>query len=370
MNIARPNLHILVNSHVTRLLFSPEPSSHPLVTGVEFTRQGTLHTVAASRTVILSAGVVNSPQILLLSGIGPRAHLRAMGIPLRADLPVGSTLYDHVTALSDVTVRDPADVTLSGAQYASLNAHALAGFITNGTGPLVRLALTETYTATGLNGNRDWPDGLLWFIFAQILSSKLDEYLNVFAGEQRDAWRQYYRPFTDSNQHLFFGASLVRPHSSGSVRLASPNPLDAPLIDYNFLEDGQDLAALTEVLRTLMRILESPVMAPYLAYSTLPIPGCSFCADGRPLSSCTSYLVCAARSFTIAMFHPTSSCPMGNSSSPRAVVDERLRVKGVWRLRVMDASVMPMVVNTNTNAAVMMIAERGVHLLREDEGLL
>ncbi len=161
---------------------------------------------------------------------------------------------------------------------------------------------------------------------------------------------------------------LFRPLSHGTVRLASSDPLQAPLIDPAYLSNRQDLAAIVQGISIGMKIAESAYMAPYLRYSALPIPGCSFCADKRPLSRCLSYLACVVQTDTYTTFHPVGGCAMGNDSS-QAVVDGRLRVFGTRRLRVIDASVMPVIPNANTNAPTMAIAERGVQLVRDDWGV-
>lgn len=190
--------------------------------------------------------------------------------------------------------------------------------------------------------------------------------LNIYDQNRREEWRSYLQQFDADPRHFWMPFCLFRPRSHGTVRLASAHPLAAPLIDPAYLADRQDLASIVQGMSIGLRIAESPAMAPYIAYSQLPVPGCSFCTDGRPLSACLSYLTCVAQTYTWTTFHPAGGCPMGGNGSRVAVVDERLRVRGVRGLRVIDGSVMPVVVNANTNAATMVIGERGVQMLRED----
>ena len=163
--------------------------------------------------------------------------------------------------------------------------------------------------------------------------------------------------------------SVFRPLSTGSIRLASADPFASPLIDPAYFSNRQDLVAITRAMSMGIAITESSLLSPYMKYSSVPLPGCQFCTDGRPLSRCYSYLACVAQTFTLTSFHPVGSCRMGNGSSTDAVVDERLRVRGVSGLRVIDGSIMPTITNANPNAPIMMIAEKGADLVRQDNGL-
>lgn len=165
-NIGRPNLHVLINAHVTRIIFDTYSMT---ATGVEFIwRNSTSHQVNARREVIISAGSINSPQLLMLSGLGPRNHLQEMNIPLIADLPVGDHLSDHAMILLDYTANNASDITWSANLYYNLNVQNLYDYYTRATGPLTRLLLPEVYFATNINGNRDWPDAASYMLINQI----------------------------------------------------------------------------------------------------------------------------------------------------------------------------------------------------------
>ena len=403
VNIARPNLHVLLHAHVTRVLFEGDSSSSnttsntttpPTATGVEYVRPddegNRTYTVSARREVILSAGSINSPQILMLSGIGHQDHLSSLGIATRVELPVGDNLAEHFLVPFDFLVTNASDIGYGRHLYYNLNAANLYAFFTNASGPLQRLPFMETYIGTGVNGNTDWPDGVLYmlinqgrrifeklqnlFLFLFLLtipppfpvSPSVDAVIDSYDQSRREEWRQYLTQFVNDDRHIWVGISMFRPLSRGTVRLASSDPLRYPLIDPAYFSVTQDMVASVKTISTGFKIIESPYFAPYVQYSALPLPGCSFCTDGRPMSQCASYLTCALQTYTLTTYHPVGSNRMGNASSADAVVDERLRVRGVSRLRVIDSSVMPLMPNANPNAATMMLAERAVDILRED----
>lgn len=191
--------------------------------------------------------------------------------------------------------------------------------------------------------------------------------LTLVDQSNQDAWRKYFQPIADNNRHVFVAFSLFRPTSSGTIRLSSNNPFDHPLINTNYFSNQQDLAATVRTMSVGLKIAE--YLSDYLTYTPVPVPGCKLCND-RPMSACYTYLACVAQTVTFTTFHPCCTCRMGNSSNPKAVVDERLRVMNVQKLRVIDASVMPIVPNANINAATMMIGEHGTHMILQDNNLI
>lgn len=182
----------------------------------------------------------------------------------------------------------------------------------------------------------------------------------------RDDFTRYWGQFENDNRHFVISVVLFRPRSTGTVRLASSNPFSAPLIDPAYFSDRNDLVSVVNAMSQSMGLIET--IPQYMTYTALPTPGCRFCNDGNPVSRCISYLTCTAQQMTFTSWHPVGSCRMGNATSVDAVVDERLRVRGFRRLRVIDSSILPAIVNSNPNAATMMIAERGVQMVRDDNG--
>lgn len=174
----RPNLHVLLNAHVTRVIFDQETtktststSSSPTATGVEFVLNGQTLQVSATREVILSAGAFNTPQLLMLSGIGHREHLTTVGITPLLDLPVGDNLFEHSNMPFDYLVTNQSDITWSADILYTLSLENLYQFYTRAAGPITRMPFTETYIASGINGDRDWPDIVQYLNINQVGTS-------------------------------------------------------------------------------------------------------------------------------------------------------------------------------------------------------
>lgn len=191
--------------------------------------------------------------------------------------------------------------------------------------------------------------------------SAFTPYVNQnLAGDFTRYWSQY----KNNNRHFVISVVLFRPRSTGTVRLASANPFAAPLIDPAYFSERADLASIVAAMRQSMGLIER--IPQYMTYSGVPTPGCQFCEGEGLLSQCISYLTCTALQMTFTSWHPVGTCRMGNASSTDAVLDQRLRVRGFRRLRVIDSSIMPTIGNSNPNAATMMIAERGAQMIRDD----
>ncbi len=325
----RPNLQIESNARVTRVLIE-----HGRAAGVEWLRNGQLHTGHADAEVILAAGALQSPQLLQLSGIGPAALLKQHGIAVLADAPeVGLNLQDHYQArvivklklrksLND-DVRNPLRLAQMGAQWL----FGQRGPLTVGAGQVGGLVATEH--ARG--GRAD-----VLFNVMPLSVDKPGDPLHRFSG------------FSAS-------AAQCRPESTGSVRIGSADPTALPRIRAGYLSEPLDAKTLVAGLQILRDIVQQPAFRDLITDDEY-LPGNSV--------KTAAELEAFARAKGGTVFHPTSTCRMGGDA--RSVVDERLRVRGVTGLRVADASVMPRVVSTNTNAAVMMIGEKGAAMVIED----
>jgi len=275
--------------------------------------------------VILSAGSLQSPQLLQLSGVGPADHLRALGIPVIHDAAeVGENLQDHYQARTIVRLQNP--VSLNN-QVRSATGLARMGWqwLVNARGPL-------TVGAGQVGG---------FACTSQALGGRADIQFNVMP-------LSVDKPGTPLHDYPGFTVSVCqcRPESTGSVRIRSSDPAEAPRITANYLRESRDLKTLVDGLQMCREIYRQPAFASRWVEEKLP--GETGLED-------------FARRFGGTVFHPTSTCRMG--SDMRAVVDPQLRVQGVEGLRVIDASVMPRVVSANTNAATIMIGERGASLL-------
>ncbi|MEU7061190.1 GMC family oxidoreductase N-terminal domain-containing protein [Streptomyces sp. NPDC046197] len=311
--LSRPNLDVLTGAECTRVLFDGERA-----TGVEVERDGELLCLHAEGEVVLSAGAYNSPQLLMLSGIGPAGELAAHGITPRVDLPVGENLQDHphvgLCYLTDTeslfTAETPDNVRL---------------LETEGRGPLT----SNIGEAGGFHRTReglDAPD-------VQVHATPVMFY------------EEGISPVTD---HAFmFGAVLLAPTSRGKVSLRSALPSAKPRILHNYLTTEEDRATMIRALRMLLDIAGRPSLRKHRR------------ADFRvPRSTDEAGLLDFARRELQTLYHPAGSCSIG------PVVDPRLSVHGVRGLRVVDASVMPTVVRGNTNAPTIMIAEKAADIIR------
>ncbi|PNF19747.1 Glucose dehydrogenase [FAD, quinone] [Cryptotermes secundus] len=321
---SRPNLEISLRSRVTRLLLEGSK-----VTGIEVARDGKRYRVKARKEVILSAGSVNSPQILMLSGIGPRSHLQELNISLVRDLAVGLNLQDHV-GLGGLTflVNQSVGITESGIR----NIGTILKWLKDGGGPLSVLGGAE---AIGLlntaSPHEEWPNVEL--IFA--------------AGS------------TNSDE------GGLRPQSRGVIRLKSSNPFDAPLMYPNYFADQRDVDVIVSGTRLALELVQTSAFKQFgVRLHDIPIPGCEHLQF-----STDEYWECHLRHYTMLFHHQVGTCKMGPGSDPDAVVDPRLRVHGIQRLRVIDLSIAPIIPTCHTNALAMAIGEKGSDLIKEDWGV-
>jgi choline dehydrogenase len=323
----RGNLKVVTNALAARILLDGRRA-----TGIEYRRGGETHVANANIEVILSGGAFNSPQLMQLSGLGPAALLQQHGIAVAADIPgVGADLQDHLQVrfqyrctepitMNDV-VHDWRHRTLAGLRYFLTR----KGMLAIGAGYAGAFLRTSPHLAT--------PDVQLHFL--------------IFSTDTAGAALHKFPGFIVS-------VCQLRPESRGYVRIKSANPAEPPAIQPRYLTSGFDRDTLLAGMRQLQGIMRQPAMRRYVA------------EEYKPASSVTSDadLMAYARATSTTVFHPTSTCRMG--SDPAAVVDERLRVRGIERLRVVDASIMPALVSGNTNAATVMIGEKGSDMILED----
>jgi choline dehydrogenase len=326
----RPNLVIKTGAHATRVLIE-----NGRAVGVEFQTPRGRETARAGREVIVSGGAYGSPQLLLLSGIGPAEHLQDMGVPVIKDMPgVGSELQDHFN--TSCTYRISKNLSLNALQY-SLPRRLMAGaqYLFLRSGPM--------------SGN-----GL--YVGALLRSDKRleqpDIQLNI------SAWSTIDRTRAGIISHPHPGIAIspvhLAPDGRGTVRLKTNNPLASPEIKFNFLRSEYDWQALIAGMRAARSIVRQQAMQKLIVEETLPGVHVRTEEDMRD----------DIRARGVSNLHPVGSCVMGRG--PMAVVDPRLRVHGVPGLRVVDASVMPRIPAGNTNAPTIMIAEKAADMIEED----
>ena len=356
----RPNLTVLTNSLVTRILFS-RSEKVPRASYVLFTRDGVQHKVRARKEIIVSAGVVETPKLLMLSGVGPKYDLEHHRIPVVADLPVGQNMQSHV-GFGDVVFTLKSPVSFNPLRLFTNPFNILA--YVRGQGPLAAVSGFEGLAAfrTGLDQETSWPDIQLNLIS---LTPAIDGGLVYRRSlNLNDRMYEKYKPLSFKDG-FFILPVLMHPKSRGSIRLRSTNAGDPPFIDPNYFEHPLDIKRMLQAVRFIQSLGRSRHFRRYGAelYS-VPVSECSgleWDSDG--------YWECAIRHFTYPLYHDACTAPMGPASDVTAVVSPRLLVYNVAGLRLADASIMPSLVSGNTAAACIMIGEKAADLIKQDWGL-
>ena len=321
------NLSVVTDALVTRILFEGRRAI-----GIEYRRGGRASSAHAAREVVISAGAINSPQLLQLSGVGPAEHLRDLGIDVVADMPgVGTNLQDHYQARNvyectraltvNDEVRSPLKKIQAGLRYALWRTGPLA----IGAGHVGVFARTRPELAT--------PD--VQFHFIRFSADRPGGRLHDFSG------------FTAS-------VCQLRPESRGRILIRSGRPEEKPSIQPNYLDSALDRETMVAGMRLARKIIDQPAIRDYIRREVLPGP------EIRTDEEMLDYV----RAYGTTIFHPAGTCRMGGDDS--AVVDERLRLHGLEGVRVADASIMPTVVSGNTNAACIMIGEKAADMILED----
>lgn len=319
----RPNLSVETGAQATRILFEGNRA-----VGVEYLHNGELKQARAEREVILSGGAINSPQLLLLSGVGPAQHISEMGLEMVADLPgVGQNLQDHPAIFVAYECTQPISL-INGLTEAGMQE-----FGATQTGPL-----TSNVGEGGLfmrtRPELDRPD--LQFHFAP----------NYFIEHG----------FSNPEGHGFtFGPTLLHPAGRGELKLNSTDPLAQPAITGNYLADEEDMRVFVEGIKLARRMAQTPAFDQYRGREVMP----------GPQVQTDQEIAEFVRKMVETLYHPVGTCKMGDDAL--AVVDSRLRVRGLEGLRVVDASIMPTIVSGNTNAPTIMIAEKAADFIKESQ---
>lgn len=388
---ARPNLTILSGAHVTRILFE-DTASGPVAVGVELrAADGTLSQVAARKEVVVCAGAVGSPQLLLLSGVGPRAELEALGIKCKVDSPhVGKHLKDHFqVALNFPAKGGGVSMLEMGLSMGPDALRAPAGPLP--ANPAEDAALPPELAAIKAEAERRLG---VWFTTGEgLVSSSLydaaawystglgdahthDAQIAIFVcGYNEDIWKRCLKVdpasyFADPAQCLAADAETVlilanpvQPHSEGEIVLTSTDPSVAPEIRLNYLADPHDLAVTLSILRKSLDIARHWPVPGQLGPLRVPPALAEKHGYREGDTPSDALLEDLTRHYAFTVYHLTTTCRMGD------VVDPALRVKGVERLRIADASVMPNVISGNTNAPCIMIGEKAAELLARAHGV-
>jgi choline dehydrogenase-like flavoprotein len=321
------NFHLITNAHATQVVMDGKRA-----VGIRYSVNGVEHEVRARKEVILSGGTFGTPQLLMLSGIGPALHLQDMGIPLVHELPgVGQNLQDHVTTVliyKTQKIREAMGFSLKGTWHML---KAMLEWRSKRTG-WITSNVSETQGFVSTEGNNAHPN-----IQLALCTGIVDDHA------RKMHWGHGY------TLHV----TLMRPKSRGTLTLASRNPMDKPLIDPAFFKDEADLKTMVVGTQMGLRIMESAGLAGYRGEMLYPL-------NVNDPAQVESFL----RDHSDTEYHPVGTCKMGPLQDPLAVVDAELCVHGLQGLRVIDASVMPHLVSGNTNAPTIMIAEKGADFIR------
>ncbi|XP_049879224.1 glucose dehydrogenase [FAD, quinone]-like [Pectinophora gossypiella] len=348
----RKNLHVLKNAHVTKLLFKPNSN---IVSGVVVHKDGKDINVNAVKEVVVSAGAINTPQLLMLSGIGPREHLEKLTIEVKADLPVGENLKDHLYIPTYYTI--PGDKSLSSLPSV---VGMFSQYMLQREGPL---STTAPFRIISFMNTSDpqatSPDIQFHYV---VLPPSVSNFVDMYGvHECSEEYRRNINNINEDHFLLIVAAVLLRPKSSGRISLKSKDPFEKPLIHANYFDDADDMDTVLKALKShALKLAESP---------TLKEAG--FRLQWLDMESCKKYdknsdefLDCWSREVTFSLYHPASTAKMGPDDDDTAVVNSELKVRKVERLRIADASIMPKIVRGNTNAPTIMIGEKAADMIK------
>ncbi|CAG7835887.1 unnamed protein product [Allacma fusca] len=355
----RKNLVISRLSHAIKIKLN----RHNHAIGVWYSRHGKTHLARARKEIILSCGAVGSPQLLMLSGIGPKEHLQSVNIKPRIDLPVGQNLKDHLAVILHSVILDNTEKKWSIFPDYDYNPWALFNYLSEGKGPFSFPSpfSSQGFISTSIEKSMEWPN-------LQLYTSSLGLYdllasdLSRLMGFKQEPIEMILKDQFGKNAFSSL-VTLVRPKSVGEILLRDRNPESHPLINPNYLNDPRDVQAIVEGAQFSRKMFEdTQVLKKLRAKMTRqPLPGC----EGHEIFS-SDYWECYVRHLCMTLYHPAGTCAMGRGNNdPKTVVDTTLRVLNSRWLRVVDASIMPEIVNGNTNSPTIMIAEKASDIIRE-----
>ncbi|XP_055621947.1 glucose dehydrogenase [FAD, quinone]-like [Toxorhynchites rutilus septentrionalis] len=356
----RKNLHILTRAWVTKLLIDADTKE---TSGVEFIRNKKQFMVKAKREVILSAGAFESAKLLMLAGIGPSYHLKKMGIQVVEDLPVGEIMYEHPGVFGPIfLIKKPIDNYIQLDE--NINLRNIIK-IMNGRGVFTTNAVESLmYIKTPVAESPDpgLPDVEIMQAFTSIDFDSGPGTALAFR-LSNTTYDGYFRPIRNVRSFQYL-PMLLKPRTRGKLRLKSRNPFSYPRFEYQYFEDERDIEALVYGIREAIRVTSQPAFRKLgVEIYSRQVPGCE-----PHVFNTDEYWRCHVRTLTATFHHQIGTCKMGPPTDPEAVVDARLRVYGVSRLRVVDIGIVPSPPAAHTSAVSIVIGEKAADLIKEDHG--
>ncbi|XP_011260567.1 glucose dehydrogenase [FAD, quinone] isoform X1 [Camponotus floridanus] len=341
-----PNLTILTHARANKILVNLDKAE-----GIEFLRFGNKYTAIAKKGIILSAGVIESPKLLMLSGIGPKKHLEDLNISVINDLPVGQTLMDHILTGLDLIMLN----TSLGLNFSDIsNPMSALNYFLFGRGPWTSAGVEVLGTFhSALHTNKSTIPDLQLMVLPLGAAKDYGFILKRAMGISDEVYNKYFDSLSNENT-ITIAPVLLHPKSSGELLLQSSNPFDEPLIDPKYLSNKEDIDTLIEGLYFIKKLLKTNALKSYGAsLNKKCFPGCeNHTFDTR------EYWKCYVQHLTLTSYHPVGTCRMND------VVDKSFRVYNTKNLYVVDASVLPSLPSGNINAAVLMLAQRAAQIIK------
>jgi choline dehydrogenase len=344
----------VLNAAVTRVLFEGKRA-----VGVELIKNGKRQRVYA-RNVVLAAGTMGSPKILLHSGVGPQKHLEEIGISVVEDLPVGENLQDHVTTNIDLMINQKLGCSISDVY----NPLKVIEYFWNGNGPL-SLGGSDAMGFISLNGSSNTPPDLSFIFLPVGIIDDHGLHLRKTINLIDDVWENYYKPLAGQSFATILPV-LLHPKSRGNIRLKSKDFDEPLLIDPQYYESREDVEGMVKAIRVIQKLIETTTLKEFQPeFIPKSLPGC----ESLKFDS-NEYWKCYVTHLTLTMYHPVGTCKMGEHDDSTTVVLNNFQVKNMHNLFVVDGSVIPISPSSNPHALISMLAQKFSHemnMINNDE---